>query len=1193
MPIEFTSHQQQALERQGHLAVTANAGAGKTRVLVERFVRVVGNGVPVSAVLALTYTEKAASELRRRIADRIAGEIALEGDPERVARFEEVRDGLNAAFIGTIHSFCRRILREFPVESGVDAEFTVLDRADAHRLIEESLGDAVRTVMHGDLPELPRERLLGVVRALGKTRFLRNVHAFIAAREKIDRLTRTGGVLSRTDEELLALWRKTFQDTIGVELTAPSLRKDLVRLVNAARSLPGTDPTLWMAALSPGIALQEQAAAFEQLCETLFTKDNRLRKKLFPDDARSEDLEIIANHVVEKRDRLGTLLKQIAAGNMDDLHRTLLESIRVLLTVARLADRLYASRKDEEGRLDFDDLEARLRDLLLNPAVRDQLSDRFRFVMIDEYQDTNNPQLEILLPILDNLHKGNLFIVGDPKQSIYRFRGADAGIFRSTQQMVAGISGSASGIALGESFRPLRDVAAFVNFVFSRVMRPDRNDMGGEAPHASQVNHILMPYESLIVARGNESAGRVELLLTRSSNEGALNQHEIVARRILQIVHRRETVYDLHEQPRSVSFRDIAVLLRDRRELEDLEHTFARNGIPYVVTGGIGYFQTQDVYDLYNYLCFLLNTNDDISLAGILRSPMFSVSDADLFRIARSRGERSLWEALSSSADLVGEGESLARARRILTEDIVLGVRLPVPELLESIMRRTLLRSVLPGSERGLQAMANLDKLLAMARGFEAQGFTALFDFVERLRGFIEEEEREGQATVETQNEALQIMTVHAAKGLEFPVVVIPHLQKTFRQDAEPFINMSLGIGLRRPDNPLSAHLANMSRRQVREEETRIFYVACTRARDILVLSADQNEREKGDSWLNLLSMAVDDAGGSLSDECLSIPVTTHRLRGGTTIPEQHTLIVQFVRSLDPEPFATDRRPQTAKVPFINFGHISSRSSGEIFSASKVRMYSECPSKYFLRYILGFQPLGQLFVHEEADELRDVEYPAELRGRVFHAVMEQIVGTDPERRAVESLVRSVIRRESVLETDDRDALITDVVSLVDAVVRSPQWSEISMGIEPLCEYSISAAFGNDFLTGTIDRLYRAPDGLWTILDYKTDTVTVGEASTRAEGYWPQLQFYAVMVARLKAVTRIRLRLVFAAQPDVRLEQLMDEAGLRRAEEGIRSIVLKIASGDFTPPRSPCRGCPFSPGGCFELRARTGPREVIS
>ena len=1188
MPIDFTPHQREALDRQGHLAVTANAGAGKTRVLVERFVRVVSDGVPVSAVVALTYTEKAASELRRKIAERIAGALAMEREPARRTRFEEIRDGLNGAFIGTIHSFCRRILREFPVESGVDAEFTVLDRADANSIIGECHGDAIRIALRGEAAEISREKLLNAVRELGKSRFLALLRALVKRTEVVERLTREGGIYSQADGEIITLWRTAIEEAVLQELSAPSLLGDLHTLVDAALPARGAELQTSLADFTGAQDLPAKAKAFESLADQIFTGEGRLRKLIFGKEELSAHRVACAERVVERRTALAPLLGQISPDDMDAAHRRHLETTRVLLSVARLTIQLYGSKKEDDATLDFDDLQTGMRRLLQNPAVREQLSNRFQFVMIDEYQDTNTLQLEILLPLLNNLAAGNLFIVGDPKQSIYRFRGADAGIFVSTRETIARAAGQSSGVTLGESFRPLRDIAAFVNLVFSHLMQPERvsngpNDSSAvpQKPGVQGSNPAL--YNPLIVARSNDAPGRVELLLPQQGPAGEAREHEILARRLLALVQEGTPVVHSDGQPGTISFRDIAILLRDREKLEDLEQTLARCDIPYLVSGGIGYFQTQDVYDIYNYLSFLLNSGDDVALAGILRSPMFSVSDAELFRLARSRREGSLWNALRAPGDPAGRIPSLSRAARILHEDTTSGTRLPVPELLDWIIRRTNLRSVLPGTARGMQAIANLDKLLSMARGFESQGFTSLYDFVERLRALIDEEEREGQATVESRGDALQVMTVHAAKGLEFPVVVVPHLQKNIRHESEPFLDLSLGIGLKASSNPLSGLLSTRSRRQALEEETRIFYVACTRARDHLILSADLPKRKGGDSWLQMLSEAVEEAGGSLSGDELSFTVTTERYRDGQTSLERHALRAPIIRVLDQRPQPRVTAVPGSGKPRINIDPIVSRPSGEIFSASKVRTYIECPSKYFIRYVLGF-PGGNLpFLHEEENELHDAEYPAELRGRVFHAVMERVSELSLNPDTVTAAVQSVVDRTGVVAGVTRESLIGDVASLVNAAIASETWREIQAGSENACEISISAALGDDFLIGTIDHLYRSPDGCWTILDYKTDAVGENELSTRAEAYWPQLDFYAVMVSRLKTVDRIRLRLLFASQPQARLERMLTQVDLRKAEEEIALVIAHIKAEEFAAPQRACPVCPFSPGGCWALQ----------
>jgi ATP-dependent helicase/nuclease subunit A len=1161
--MRFTPHQERALALDRHLAVTANAGSGKTRVLVERYVRLLARGVPVGEVVALTYTDKAASALRRKIAARVSDYLLEAREPDRIARLESIRDALPSAFIGTIHGFCSRVLREYPVEAGIDASFTMLESVDRQVMLRECMSSVLGDVLREEREGITAAGFMDLLRSFGRRRVVSLIDRLAAKPDLLERLAPPGGIYAQTDEVVLAEWERVLRGAVDAALGSPALLSDFEAIVGASNSRHSGDARDALARLRSPPGAGEKEQAFAALVSMIFTKAGGIQKRfLGGDDAH---LTGHAERIAGTRRLLDPLVNAVLTGGMGSLNASVLGEARILLSLARAVVERYALRKEEEARLDFDDLQLKMRRLLADAAIRAELAGRFRFVMVDEYQDTNTLQLEILLPLLENLSAGNLAIVGDPKQSIYRFRDADVAVFDRSRRAIAGAAGDDSLVGLGESFRPLRDLVAFVNLLFSRIM----NAPGGTG------------YDPLVRARKNGDPGAVELLLPLPPGEGGITQEDLVARRILDLTSGGLTAFNIHEQPRPIVYRDIALLLRSRNGLEEFEQAFIRNGVPYVVSGGVGYFQTQDVYDMYNYLRFLLNTSDDVALAGILRAPFFSVSDAELFDAARSRGGKTLWGAIAGPG--AHAAPSIAHAREVIAEDILLGMRLPAAELIARIIGRTGFVAALSGTVRGEQAGANLGKLLEMARSYESQGFASLYDFVGRLDRLIEEEEKEGQAAIESQTDAVRIMTVHAAKGLEFPVVIVPDLQRQFRYDDEPYVDPVLGVGLDPAPGtvaaPLSVYLKEKGRGKAVAEEERIFYVACTRARDRLLLSSDAPAGRRGDSWLRWLERCCESAGQPILPGPLTFEVTTDFFDGEETKAEPHRLVVPVIQSIPPRTSAAPALSAASRESPIDIAPVLSQSKGEIFSASRIRTYVECPAKYFFRYVLGVPSGGGPFIPETEGEFTDGDYPADLRGRVFHSALENADALRGGPASVEAAVREALSREAPLTEGAYPSLVPDVASLVVGVLSSRAWEEIEAGSDVRTEFSISAALGGDFVTGTIDRLYRGRDGIWTVLDYKTDSVGGAQVRARAELYWPQLEFYALMVRRLCAATSVRVRLLFAHHPEISLEKELGPDDLLRQEGHVERIISRIKSGQFPASHPSCHGCPMHPLPC--------------
>jgi ATP-dependent helicase/nuclease subunit A len=1171
----LTAHQRLALAHDHHLSVTANAGSGKTRVLVERYLDLVLHaGAAVGEIVALTYTEKAASELRRRIADGVATRLVQTPDPADRLRLEAVRDRLPGAFIGTIHSFCSRLLREHPVEVDVDASFVVVEGSDAQALVSESMREAFRSLLGG--PAAEGEAVLRTFATVGKRRALSLLHALVSRRDLIDRLTGPDGLYSLTDEHILAHWDQMIRSAVDAAISVSAVTADAGRILSGATGKDAVEVRRAADALRDAASTPDRAMAFLALADALLTREGSVRKSVLGKGSEGEAWDAEALRLKTRAEAVRPLLpalREPAAG----VHGPLLAATRTLLSTARAVLAVYDAKKHDAALLDFEDLQLLTRRLLADPAVRARLAERFRYIMIDEYQDTNQLQYDILLPLLDHLAGGNLCIVGDPKQSIYGFRGADVAVFNRTKDDIARHAGPDGTLVLEESFRPLRDLVAFVNLLFGGLMAGEEGDQS-------------LRYEPLVRARKNSAPGRVEILLPPSGDdEEGQSEGDLIARRIAALHEAGYPVHGRDEQPHPVRYADCAILLRSRGPLPGIELALLNHHIPYLVTGGIGYFQTQDIYDFYNYLRFLLDPADDVALAGILRSPLFCVSDAELFESVSDRRGATLWGHLLSRGQTASA--SLRRATEILTDDCAVGRRMPVPELIARIVQRSQYAAKIAGTPRGEQSQANLDKLMRLARGYEAQGFTSLFDFVRRLQRLIDEEEKEGQGVIESRTDAVRVMTVHAAKGLEFPVVILSHLHRKFRFENELLIDEGSGIGFAMGDRSETApvvHLMKMrARRRVVEEEKRILYVGCTRARDMLILSGVP---AKAPADTHAMGWVLEAVGGvtALETDLLRCPCTTEilELEGDTTVRrgEDHVLEIPLLRTVapveQPQPAAMPPAAMPlGAMPLVDITRIEREGKGEIYSATKIKTYADCPARYYLQYVLGLPAGHGPFSRADDDEWSDRELPPELRGTVFHAIMEHAGTLTGREGKLGREIERVLRAEAPVGILPSPSMVETIARLVREVVSSKPWDEIMQGTDVRTEFTLSVDLGQDFLTGTIDRLYRDREGVLTILDYKTDTVDETTAAQRAEEYWPQLRFYALLVSRLYGVSRIRLVLLFSAIPHRPLRMELDGIDLRTYEADVRTAIVQIRKGIFPPKRGSCAQCPFSGSGC--------------
>ena len=1184
----LTPAQQRALSRDRHLSVTANAGSGKTRVLVERYIQLVRSGAATARdIVALTYTEKAASELRRRVAEAVAASLADCADPVVARRLENLRNDLAAAMIGTIHAFCARVLREHPVEADVDAAFGIIEGIDQRALRDDAVREAFRHILVTPEGHPLRARVIEAIRVLGRRFVVRFVSHMAERRAELERLDGEGGIYRRSDDEILRYWNELFAEYAATLLDAPLLRTDLSALAAPASGKDAQAVRELLRQFDKASGTPQRAGIFDTAARMMLTREGELRVSFAGSSADRQTVARETERVHLLASTLGPVITTLTGTTAEERHRRMLALTRTLLEIAHEAVRLYQETKEETGQLDFEDLQLKMRDLLTLETVSEQLRKRYAYVMVDEYQDTNQLQYDILLPMLARLARGNLFVVGDPKQSIYSFRQANVEVFQRTRSDIRHAAGTESDIVLEESFRPLRDIAAFVNLVFSRLMRRDADDYAAAIVHEEQVG-----YEELARARNNPEPGRVEILLREIPASGAgVSEGEMAARRIRMLVSSGAVVFDKQEKAHPVRFRDIAILLRSRTSLPELEQELLRAEIPYLVHSGVGYFQTQDIYDFYSYLQFLLNPSDDVALAGILRSPFFAVSDAELFDAVAARGNRSFWDGLRAIASRADTPASITNAVKKLGEDLAIARRFPVPELIARIARRSRYAGKIAGTVRADQAWANFEKLQTMARSYDRQGFASLYDFAARLRGLIDEEEREGQGAVHTEGDAVQLMTVHGAKGLEFPVVILPYLSRATRKDQEFFIDDRLGIGFSLPDEsgekkppPVSVFLQRKNRARIEAEEQRIFYVACTRARDMLILSVDAGRsarRDTSQGWL-LSAIAPDGLGAKqgLRYECTTRVLRTQGGRFVSAV-EDHELRLDVLRAGDLQvPVGTPPVGSSATAgPRVLIEPVASEAKGEIFSATKIRTYVECPSRYFLRYILGL-PMGSgPYARSEDEELQDREIPAELRGRIFHAVVEALALRPPGPADLAGEIASAFNQEAPLGLEADEAFLREMSQMIESVRSSVAWAQMQAGKDTRVEFTISAPLGPSILTGTLDRVYRDASGIWTVVDYKTDAVEADGLSSKGEMYWPQIEFYALLVSKYWKAAQINAILLFAAHPDRPLKRAFREADLQRIEASISSVLEHIRKGEFAPATSPCEDCPFAPEGC--------------
>jgi ATP-dependent helicase/nuclease subunit A len=832
----LTARQRRAVATRGvSVVLSSGAGCGKTHVLTERYLsHLLDDGAEVGQVVAITFTDRAAREMRGRIRRAITQHLrAARGDDAAEQTWARHLRALETAPISTIHSFCAALLRQHAVEAGLDPRFDVLEEVLSVNIEGEALDASLQRLLTS--PTEAGEDLRQLVLRYGWRQVVEAVgHLSHSWDERAWRAW-----LDLSPGQVAVAWQHEARTVLLPRYVAhlSAARPAIAHCLDLLRRHPPrpgemAEKVQTLLTRLPRLAdASDLEAAVAGLIEA--TKVGRVGAKAWPD---STVYEPVKKALEDFRDDLrGRKLEGFAAAP-----EGLEEAVRVgarFLRVAAEAAAVYRERKHGHGVVDFQDLLVLTRDLLRDRAdVRARLQERYRFLLLDELQDTDPVQMELIGHLCGaGLTAGKLFAVGDANQSIYLFRGADVHLFQGLRRQVPheGRQG------LTVNFRSQPAVLDFANAL---------------------LGHRLTEYEPLVAHHPQVNPDPcVEFLWTPrpgkvSATQARALEAETIARRISDMVRGESLVVDREAEPhrlRPVRPGDAVLLFRAMNNVHVYEAALRRHGLDYYLVGGRAFFAQQEIYDLLNLLRALENPQDSVSLAGTLRSPFCCLSDEALFVLGRHPD--GLWAGLldegreaQAPAD---QRERIGRARRHLRRWRGLKDRLPIARLLGAVFADSGFDAATRFESLGDRKLANLWKLLDLARAFDRTGLFGLAEFIDRLGDFVRRQPREEQAATQPENaDVVRLMTIHQAKGLEFPVVILPDLAAVTGGAARPVAewDATLGCVARPPADEEAPPFPEFGwkLRQVRteleewQEDLRILYVACTRARDYLVLSA-------------------------------------------------------------------------------------------------------------------------------------------------------------------------------------------------------------------------------------------------------------------------------------------------------------------------------------------------------------------
>jgi|GEM_PF-608919 len=1224
MSLVLNQQQLKAVNEFDHdLLVTAGAGTGKTRVLTLKYLSLLKEcRLETPQIVAVTFTKKAADEMRARIRDGIKEECANSIGSEREFWLRQLEALETSAHISTIHGLCNSLLAEHPVESGVNPKAEVMDEGEIYLLQSEAADEALNLVLAGKNG-----------RQAAKVLLEQGVDFFAKELAQVYQEIRESGLaleeVHRISAEYLAA---------GLARLAPGDPRQLLcqgveEFVQLAKSLQKLSPKAQE-------HLDELVYGWEQFKTVI------IKAECFDEDLKSALTWLLSLLPRNTMKDLKSLTNE-ARRRVEVLKKTLLtnkarQQLPLIMEYLQCFDQEYQDRKRQTGKMDFGDQQLLARDLLVNyPEVARAYQERFAYFLIDEVQDTNSLQWDILSRLIyrnentehsgyihkegykeqsrrtdqerleeredsGSLPKGRVFLVGDIKQSIYRFRGAEVEVI--TDLAAEFSAGSGETLVLAENYRTLRPVAAVINELCQRVFASEDYS-----------------YHPLAATRNREKEreSRVEMLIM--NDEEKEDEPEILAARIRELVESGLTLKDA-KGARKAGYGDIALLFRTTTHLRAYEEAFRRRGIPFLVNMGTGFYARPEIQDQISLLRLVENPADSLALAEVLRSPFCALSDHELFWLAHPDGlSKGFYN--EDLPEQIGEKtkERLCHLRNLLRNWQKNLHLLTITDLLELIMKETSYLTVTISLPDGKRRLANLEKFQHRAGDFVRKGYSGVRGFVTFIEQLTTLSVREGEAPAGKEDDVVQMMTVHAAKGLEFPIVVLPELGQRFKvsRTSPVFFHKKMGLahkvfvnGTDREDTLLTEEIKESQRREELSELKRLFYVALTRAEDYLLLAGRFTKRQSAEdfdeagSWLEWIYQAIPDLTQVETGEADQIEWQGQQIKltwGRDYIspdsidrPQISTEMIEE-KSLEKVPATSEEEKSQQSITEHEIAatvlpQVRTEKKGMRFrrvALSPLLTFMQCPRRFYWEHRLGmngdyvevadFTPWpretsGLKTNEPESSTSKGLRPLARSKGRPFGVALGEVfhrlvaMGGDAEYKKEE--LESYFTGLSEPEIKKALALLA---TMYENYAKSPFYPRD--GVKTFNEYPFLLHLGEAekvAIKGTIDRILLYPDGEISVVDFKTNQ-RVPTAPVLQE-YKKQISIYSLAVGEIFGRLP-KKAFIYFVRPSTIITCPISRKELSKAKTEIMETVDFLDRHDQPEAyitTGQCGTCPFTP-----------------
>ncbi len=1011
--------------------ISSPAGSGKTEKLARRYIALLQSGVSAERILAITFTDKAAAEMKQRI-------LRILNIEDR-SLFINLLERMPLMRVSTIHSFCGTLLRRFSFEASIDPNYRVNDAIESAMRWEEILYEVLMDAGKG---------------SKGHDMFLQ------------------------------AISEKGFRGLDTLRSTVDYLFQKSPFSLDACtyRHIPQSTPFI------------DELKSWPAISDLIEGYDSFFQEG--PDRGRARIENYFLTKSREPRKRPDPLLKNISDYRdwaqkiylywKDTVIQEHVKRTEKIYEIYKECLHTYRSFKRSKGTLDFSDLEhIAFKMLTENPEWANILyafDEKTDHILVDEFQDTNSFQWEIINSLTEEWRSGmgakredgtkpTIFFVGDEKQSIYFFRGANVEIFRRAKDKLSIWLGDEFHYEeVKENYRSRPAIVEFTNRVFSQIMAAGTNS----PPWITQ-------YSPISACRTGSEEGRVEIILLENEGGtvGEVRQKEadIIARRILELAE-NFLLTDRHRGNRKpCTFMDMAILLRKRTHLKKYEAALRQYSIPFVAVKGIGFYQEPEVAMLRALVFFLSNPRDDYNLYVLLKSPLFEINEGEINKIINLEGD-----CLYAKLNISGE-DSLSHLREWRAQL----PHVPVSELIERILTDT--KAWIQFHEP--QRQANIKKFIRIIENHESKGKSIL-----RIRDFLEQtmnknEEPKANVNAEGMN-AVKLMTVHAAKGLEFPVVFVPGIEEPFtlktgedllfEKEGEFCFKSEPEPSIRRQDEDFILHRAKEE-----EEQKRLFYVAATRAEEALVLVGQWNSRDRNFLTFLRQGLGLEKEGTSYSIETAS-PGLSVLQEEDVQIPRRHSPVK-----------ATVKKPACPA------------------EVTALTLKKQTPWKSVTEIVDVKSQHGKGWV---------------VIGDILHRIFEAVSKGYIEEGDIPAKTETMLDAGRIPE-DEREGMISIIKKDIAGLRQKGIWKSIIAPQEgSYAELSFVYEEDDVVYRGRIDRLVPCGGG-YRIYDYKTFPVKESDIRYFLNTYTPQLSLYSKAVMKLFRTQEVQSYIVFTHTGDVR------------------------------------------------------------